>query len=1471
MIKKILLVLSVLLFSAVPFSSSAQTCSLDQFGGSAGDRVFTCSPDNASYSITFPLFPSRGTTIQYASLGTVSGNTISGIPAGQAVQVTMANPGCSNTVTRWMRWCCPTPVTSCPPERIWRAIGSPDNNGSASYYDMMFENEVTGEIRHAFCTEIDMGGPGVGSRYCLAADDLTLNPVSRCTQQIMYIFGSKCDYEKPVMDGIPSTCSSNSNSLTASCAQGTPMWYKKDAIGLTFLGSGNNAPSGFSSLRNYVRCENNDATCFSEYVTVNISNNSDATPIPVPSKTEVCVGETVNLSLEEGCDSRAGFFDKWYQGTTPLASPVVSPTVTTTYTLRCVNTRGCDVTETPANVIITVDPGCTAPCDVIPNPTIAGDMEICQGQSTSLTASGCTAGFTYLWSNNATTASITVNTGGTYTVKCVQASRPDCESAIPGTVTVTSNTTPVITLGTPSCSGGAPTYFIPFTVTAGAVLTSSVGTFTEEVLGSRSLRGIPPGTEVTIQATLGNCTVTEVFTTPSAACTCVGAKPNTMWPQTFCYGDTVISISANPSTGGYFAYKYFKSDGVEILPGEVYIATENTTLTHGYVALGEECIDGDRGIFEITVIPPPSITAGTPVCAPNALSYSVDFTIPSGATITGTTAGTISGNSVINIPSGTSATVTVESAEGCENTATVTHTCFVCIAPNPTVSENTSICAGQSTTLTAEGCTTGYTYLWSSGATTAAITVTPTANTTYTVKCVETGRPECESITPGSATVVVNPIPTITAGTPVCAPDGQTYSVTFTIPAGATITTTAGTVTGNVVSGINSGVTATITVTSAEGCTNTTMVTQNCTIPCNAPNPTVTGDLEICTGESTTLTASGCTTGYTYLWFTGATTAAITVTPTTNTTYTVKCVETGRPECESITPGSATVVVNPIPTITAGTPVCTPDGQTYSVTFTIPAGATIATTAGTVTGNVVSGINSGVTATITVTSAEGCTNTTTVMQNCTVPCNAPNPTVTGDLEICAGESTTLTASGCTTGYTYLWSTGATTAAITVTPTANATYTVKCVETGRPECESINPGSATVVVNPIPTITAGTPVCAPDGQTYSVTFTIPAGATIASTSGTVSGNVVSGISSGVTSTITVTSVEGCTNTTTVTQNCTVPVFDLALRKVMPNGTKNTPVTPGSSVTFKIEVWNQGNVDATDISVIDYIPAGLILNDPKWTPGTGVATLTNPIAALAAGDSTSVTITFTVDAAFTGSAIRNFAEISGADNEDDLEDIDSTPDSNPGNDGTPVDDKIDEDHKNNPDEDEDDHDYEDLVVTPTPVFDLALRKTMAPGSKTIYKVGDVVTFDITVFNQGTVTATSVDLVDYIPTGLTLQTGSDWTMDGDKARWNGAITNLAAGAQEVVSITFIVNASATGVILNTAEISGATNPENLEDIDSTPDDDKDNDGPGKNDVINEDGKNNAEEDEDDHDIEPITICPDAKCITAKSVRNK
>ena len=123
-----------------------------------------------------------------------------------------------------------------------------------------------------------------------------------------------------------------------------------------------------------------------------------------------------------------------------------------------------------------------------------------------------------------------------------------------------------------------------------------------------------------------------------------------------------------------------------------------------------------------------------------------------------------------------------------------------------------------------------------------------------------------------------------------------------------------------------------------------------------------------------------------------------------------------------------------------------------------------------------------------------------------------------------------------------------------------------------------------------------------------------------------------------------------------------IFDLALSKTLADGTNLATVMPGDTVTFTLTIENQGTVGATNIDVVDYLPAGLTLADPNWIDNLdGTASLATPIATLAAGASTTVDIIFTVDAGASGT-IDNFAEISGAmdDMGNVVPDVDSTPD-------------------------------------------------------------------------------------------------------------------------------------------------------------------------------------------------------------------
>ncbi len=189
------------------------------------------------------------------------------------------------------------------------------------------------------------------------------------------------------------------------------------------------------------------------------------------------------------------------------------------------------------------------------------------------------------------------------------------------------------------------------------------------------------------------------------------------------------------------------------------------------------------------------------------------------------------------------------------------------------------------------------------------------------------------------------------------------------------------------------------------------------------------------------------------------------------------------------------------------------------------------------------------------------------------------------------------------------------------------------------------------------------------------------------------------------TVTVTDESGCMGTSSFDVNAPL-VFDLALRKTLsPN--QSPIVQPGDLVKFTITIFNQGQLAATNILVIDYVPTGMtfsVQQNTGWTNfGAGPVWF---ISNLAPGATLSKEINLNVSANLpNGTVLRNYVEISAADDADpnttDLPtDIDSSPNAFPLDDpgglpGSPADDVITGDGtglpgSNNPATDEDDHD-------------------------------------------------------------------------------------------------------------------------------------------------------------------------------------
>lgn len=186
---------------------------------------------------------------------------------------------------------------------------------------------------------------------------------------------------------------------------------------------------------------------------------------------------------------------------------------------------------------------------------------------------------------------------------------------------------------------------------------------------------------------------------------------------------------------------------------------------------------------------------------------------------------------------------------------------------------------------------------------------------------------------------------------------------------------------------------------------------------------------------------------------------------------------------------------------------------------------------------------------------------------------------------------------------------------------------------------------------------------------------------------------------------------------------------------------------------------------------------------------------------------------------------------------------------------------------------------LEVVSTPVFDLALRKKLAPTQTDTVSLGDVVTYEITVFNQGTATATDVQVTDYIPNGLTLVDDDTWNLENGVGVLETPIPFIPAGGRVPITVQFTVNTDFTDdSITNSAEISSANGGT---DKDSTPDNMPNNDKGGKVNSPSDDvvlgnamnpggapGDENGLTDEDDADPAIIFLrAPEVNCSVVLS----
>ena len=995
--------------------------------------------------------------LNVASIGNTSG-LVSGIGAGSSTisYLYTDNNGCSNTVTY------PITVVAAP-------VATIAANGATS-----------------FCQGGSVGlqaSSGSAYLWSTGATTPTINVSTAGNYSVTVTAANGCSASSlattVVVNALP-TAAIQQGATVAFCAGGSAQLTAVPAA--SYLWSNGSTAQTINVLApgSYtVSVTGTNGCTASSSATVVTQTALPTATISASGSTAICQGASVTLTAS----TAASYL--WSNGATSQSITVLNPGA---YTVQTSN-GSCIANSAPTTV--SLNPVPTA------NITANGSTTFCSGGQVTLAA---TTGnnFTYLWSNGSTAATLITAAAGNYSVTVTNSFGCSATSAAQAVVVNALPTVPAISGSATVCSNAQT--LLSNTLSGGVYSISNPSVAT---IGQNSglVSGLNAGAAVvsyTVTNTNG-CTATATlpFTVLAAPAASVSANGSTSFCQgasltltssagaSYAWNTGATTPSITTTAGGAYAVTVTAANGcsaqsqnmtltVNPLPTVASTTGSATVCSNGTTLLGNTTGGGvwsSSNTAFATVNPTSGLVTGV---AAGALNINYTLTNSSGCsavsskpmTVITPTAATIGASGTTTICQGSNVTLTASSSSsylwstgattqsitvaqsGPYSVTTVNNGCTAVSAtttvtvvnpPVASISANglTALCSGGSVTLTAAPATT---YLWSTGATTQAITVSTAGN--YSVTATSNG---CAATSaPTAVTLQATPSAAVTAGgaTSFC----QGGSVTLTAASAGSYLWSNGANTQSIT--VAAGGSYSVNV-STNGCSATSTPTVVSILPSPTAVVTNTGSTTFCAGGSVVLNAPTAPTGstFTYVWrlngnpISGAT--AQTYTASAAGVYSL--VVSNNQGCTA-TSGNTTVVVNALPTATI-----TPSGTTTicagaSVTLSAPAGAAYVWSNGATTQSITASTAGAYTVTV---NSNGCTATSSAT---TVTVNAlPIATISasGATNLCQGNSVTLTASPATT---YLWSTGATTPSITVSTAGNysvSNSTNGCTATSAP--------------------------------------------------------------------------------------------------------------------------------------------------------------------------------------------------------------------------------------------------------------------------------------------------------------------------------------------------------------------------------------------------------------------------------------